>query len=59
MWFFVAHAIGRFPEGCRISFHRILPMLEGLIALPWLWLSCCRLDSGIIGITIAWIDVKQ
>jgi hypothetical protein len=59
MWIFVTHAIGMLPDGCCISFHRILPMLEGLIALPWLWLSCCGLDSGIIGIAIAWIDVEQ
>jgi hypothetical protein len=29
---FVTHVIGMLPEGCRISFHRILLMLEGLIA---------------------------
>jgi hypothetical protein len=27
--------------------------------LPWLWLSCNALDSGISGIAIAWIEVKQ
>jgi hypothetical protein len=33
VWIFVTHAIGMLPEGCHNSFHRILPMLEGLIAV--------------------------